>query len=296
MPNRPATDNFLPYDRSKDSFLPRPTMHIPRRDYTSRSYSRQRPISDFLSPEIYPKKRQLAPAAPLVSATSVLAFDPLFNPNRPSKIKTQLKLTLLQKKFIYSLAAIVIVLGGTASLIGLKTSRQPTEQVKAFQMTVPSIPPKTEQVSFGLPERLMIPRLNIDATIEQVGLTPNGELGTPKDPTNAGWYAQGLRPGENGPSVIDGHSGWQNDIPAVFDNLHKLQEGDKLYIQDDKGVIIAFVVRASRSYDPETDASDVFNSNDGKAHLNLITCEGAWDKTQKSYSERLVVFADRELP
>src|SRR3989344_2613905 len=33
---------------------------------------------------------------------------------------------------------------------------------------------------------------------------------------------------------------------------------------------------------------------DGAAHLNLITCEGAWDKVSRTYSQRLVVFTDRE--
>jgi hypothetical protein len=37
----------------------------------------------------------------------------------------------------------------------------------------------------------------------------------------------------------------------------------------------------------------VFASNDGGAHLNLITCAGEWNKGKKSYSERLVVFADK---
>lgn len=285
MPNRPTIDNFLPYGRSKASFLPRPVVYIPRRDYTSRSYSQQRLISDFLPP----------PAAPLVSATSVLTFDPQFNPNLPLKIKTQPKFTLLQKKFIYNLAVIVIVLGGIASFISLKTGRQPTEQVKALQTTVPFVPPKPEQVSFGLPVRLEIPKLNIDATLEHVGLTPKGELGTPKAPANAGWYAQGPRPGENGTSVIDGHSGWENDIPAIFDNLHKLQAGDSLYIEDENGVTITFVVREFRKYGATEEAQDVFSTDDEKAHLNLITCKGTWDKTQKSYSDRLVVFTDKKL-
>jgi hypothetical protein len=74
-----------------------------------------------------------------------------------------------------------------------------------------------------------------------------------------------------------------------------MQPGDKLYIKDEKGVVTTFVVRMSRSYDPAADASDVFGSSDGQAHLNLITCEGTWDKAQKSYSDRLVVFADEEM-
>ncbi|MDO8558807.1 MAG: class F sortase [bacterium] len=82
---------------------------------------------------------------------------------------------------------------------------------------------------------------------------------------------------------------------SVFDNLNKLRKGDVLYIEDDKGVIVSFVVRESRNYDPNADASDIFNLNDGKPHLNLITCEGVWDEASKSYSKRLVVFTDKEI-
>lgn len=52
--------------------------------------------------------------------------------------------------------------------------------------------------------------------------------------------------------------------------------------------------RESRTYDALADATRVFRSDDGKAHLNLITCQGAWDKQAKQYSKRLVVFTDRQ--
>ncbi len=97
-----------------------------------------------------------------------------------------------------------------------------------------------------------------------------------------------------GSAVMAGHYGWLNNSPAIFDNLSKLQTGDKVYIEDDKGLVISFVVREIRSYDPKADATDVFSSSDGKSHLNLITCEGIWNKASGSYSKRLVVFTDKE--
>ncbi|PIZ82226.1 MAG: class F sortase, partial [Parcubacteria group bacterium CG_4_10_14_0_2_um_filter_41_6] len=42
------------------------------------------------------------------------------------------------------------------------------------------------------------------------------------------------------------------------------------------------------------DVPEVFNSSDGKAHLNLITCTGVWNKEDNAFSERLVVFTDKE--
>jgi LPXTG-site transpeptidase (sortase) family protein len=154
---------------------------------------------------------------------------------------------------------------------------------------------KQEKVSSGLPVRLMIPKINVDAAIDYVGLTPEGELGVPAGPANAAWYDLGPRPGEKGNAVIDGHFGYKNHIPAVFDNLHALQKGDIIYVEDEKGKTITFVVRELRTYGQNEDDSGVFVSSDGKAHLNLITCQGVWSETQKSFSNRLVVFADEEI-
>jgi LPXTG-site transpeptidase (sortase) family protein len=157
-----------------------------------------------------------------------------------------------------------------------------------------SVSYQQENLDFGLPVQIRIPKIGVDTIVEQVGITSQGEIGVPEGPTGVVWFNLGPHPGENGSAVITGHYGWKDGIVAVFDNLYKLEEGDKIYIEDDKGKTITFVMRESRRYDPEADSSDVFISNDNKSHLNLITCEGVWNKDQKSYSKRLVVFADRE--
>lgn len=151
-----------------------------------------------------------------------------------------------------------------------------------------------EEARIGLPARLTIPRIGVDAALESVGLTPEGAMGVPADPANAAWFSAGPRPGEEGSAVIAGHYGWKDGLPAVFDDLSALREGDTLYIEDEGGVQTAFVVRELRSYGEDEDASEVFGSTDGKAHLNLVTCEGVWNSVSKSYAERLVVFADKE--
>lgn len=141
---------------------------------------------------------------------------------------------------------------------------------------------------------LQIPTIKVDTGIENAGLTTTGEMAVPKGPVDAAWFDQGPRPGEVGSAVIAGHSGWKDNIPAVFDNLYKLRKGDKVYVSDGKGVTTTFVVREIRTYDPKADATGVFSSHDGKVHLNLITCAGTWDTVLKSSSERLVVFTDKE--
>ena len=142
---------------------------------------------------------------------------------------------------------------------------------------------------------LEIPKININAVIENVGITSEKAMDIPKEHSDVGWFNLGPRPGENGSSVIAGHFGlWKDGTQAVFNNLYKLKKGDKVYIEDEKGVIITFVVRESRRYDPKADTSNIFSSKDEKAHLNLITCGGIFNKISKSYSNRLVVFTDKE--
>ena len=151
-----------------------------------------------------------------------------------------------------------------------------------------------EQTDSRLPVRLRIPVITTDASVEFVGLTPEGIMDAPEGPTNVGWYNLGVRPGEVGSAVIDGHSGWKDNLPAVFDDLHKLKQGDKVYIENGRGIVTTFIVREIRIYDPEADASEVFFSTDGESHLNLITCGGVWDEISKSSSERIVIFTDKE--
>lgn len=146
----------------------------------------------------------------------------------------------------------------------------------------------------GLPIRLKIPNINVDAPIEYVGLTPDGAMDMPKSYVDVGWFNLGRRPGENGSAVITGHFGTIDKRPQVFNNLHKLLKDDKIYIEDEKGRNIIFVVREIKRYGKDEDSSGIFSSSDGKAHLNIITCVGVWNKAEKTFSERLVVFTDKE--
>jgi LPXTG-site transpeptidase (sortase) family protein len=148
--------------------------------------------------------------------------------------------------------------------------------------------------SSELPIRIKIPSIAVDSAVEYVGLTAEGYMEVPKNRDNVAWFALGTIPGENGSAVIAGHYGFKDGKSSAFDNLHKLREGDKILITDTMGETISFVVRKYRRYGPDADASAVFNSDDSKSHLNLITCEGAWDDASESYPERLVVFTDKE--
>jgi LPXTG-site transpeptidase (sortase) family protein len=217
----------------------------------------------------------------------------------------------MQLKVLSKQTLLIIILTGFAFSLTLFSSfvmknfnmfvGMQAENSSALAVENTIVIPEQEQMNlfaikedYGLPVRLKIPSIDIDSVTEQVGLTSQGAMDVPKNQDNVAWFNAGPRPGENGSAVIAGHFGWKNGKSSAFDDLYKLRKGDKLYIKDEKGQVVVFVVRESRSYDANADASDVFSSSDGKAHLNLITCEGVWDKDRKSYSKRLVVFADEE--
>ena len=147
-----------------------------------------------------------------------------------------------------------------------------------------------EATSQNIPVRLIIPSINVDTTIEPVGLTPSGAMDTPNNATNVGWFNLGSRPGEIGSAVIDGHFDSENSANGVFLNLSELRKGDSIQVEDSAGTTKTFVVRESHEYDPGY-LEDVFTRSDG-SHLNLITCDGVWDKDKKSFDKRLIVFAD----
>lgn len=149
-------------------------------------------------------------------------------------------------------------------------------------------------VPMGVPARLRIPAIRVDAVVEAVGLAADGSVGIPALPLETVWYDQGPRPGEAGSAVISGHVNWWGGLDAVFAHLHTLVPGDKVLVRDENGTVASFVVRETRIYGATDSVVDIFQTNDGISRLNLITCTGTWDKRTQQYSDRLVVFTERE--
>jgi sortase (surface protein transpeptidase) len=154
----------------------------------------------------------------------------------------------------------------------------------------PSAPVVVPEVTYGLPVRLIIPRIGVDAAIERVGLTSDRAMASPSGPGTVGWYKFGARPGNKGSAVLDGHSGYADGRPAAFDDLPELKPGDKLYVTDARGERLAFVVRRKKLYARQADSAEVFGSS-SRRRLNLITCTGSFDESAGTHSKRLVVFA-----
>lgn len=187
------------------------------------------------------------------------------------------------------LAVLLVVAFATyAKRFGIQAT-QPTGT--ALQAKTPTTEVKNKNdTRYTIPTRLVIPKINVDTTILQMGLTASGDMEAPVDVDDSGWYKYGPRPGNVGSAVIAAHFGTKK--PGVFRQLDVLVKGDTISVTDDRRQTATFIVTGTRRYSNNDAPSEVFTSSSG-AHLNLITCNGSWDATKKTYSQRLVVFADK---
>jgi LPXTG-site transpeptidase (sortase) family protein len=142
--------------------------------------------------------------------------------------------------------------------------------------------------------RLEIPKIKIDTNLEQVGLTSQGAVGVPKSILKAAWFNGSPLPGQIGNSIIVGHFGYIRGVAAIFNNLVVLRPGDKIYVAINNGSPTTFIVKKMQSYSATAKIPEIFISSDGKAHLNLITCDGVWNKLTQNYSQRLIIYTSQE--
>lgn len=142
------------------------------------------------------------------------------------------------------------------------------------------------------PKYLIIPSIDVFAAIDPVSLTEKGAVGVPSEPATLGWFDKSPVPGEKGSAIIDGHRGWRNKTPAVFDHLHEIALGDIVIVIDSDGATIPFQVYDIKNYNPNESPEEVFLPNDD-IFLNLITCNGEWDSAAGTATKRLVVFTKK---
>ncbi len=140
------------------------------------------------------------------------------------------------------------------------------------------------------PVTIIIPKLNIQTAIEQVGLTPDNYMDVPKNANNAGWYMYGTKPSEAGNAVITGHYDTPTGAPALFYYLKRLEIGDEVTTVSENAIKSIFTVTGKETIPYDKFPKDyVFVTKVGK-NLNLITCDGVWNQQKRVYSDRIVVY------
>ncbi len=142
----------------------------------------------------------------------------------------------------------------------------------------------------GVPQRIMIPALDVDAPVIGVGLKPDRSMEIP-GAREAGWYEPGPLPGETtGSAVIAGHVD-HNKAPGVFLELRRLAIGDQIAIVDANGYRHGYLVSERFQVTKEQLPTGELFRRDGPPVLTLITCGGAFDNSKRSYDDNIVIRA-----
>ena len=151
--------------------------------------------------------------------------------------------------------------------------------------------PTMNPYSSFIPIKIKIPAIGVDTFVEGVGQTKTGAMDVPKDVWNVAWYNLGPHPGEHGSSVIAGHLD-STTGPAIFWHLNDLQDGAKIYVTDATKRQLEFAVVKKTIFDAydKTAIEKIFDFK-SEPMLNLITCNGTYDRKAQNYSNRLVVYA-----
>ena len=140
------------------------------------------------------------------------------------------------------------------------------------------------------PARVTIPAIGVDSALTAIGVDGSGALVPPADYSVAGWFAAGPAPGEVGPAVLAGHVDDRSG-QAVFFRLEDLAAGDQVVVTDSGARAHTFAVTRVAAY-PKTafPTAEVYGAT-ADPELRLITCGGTFDRTRRSYTDNVVVFA-----
>lgn len=150
-------------------------------------------------------------------------------------------------------------------------------------------------VAPDMPRYLSIAKLSINnARILPMGVNAKGELDTPVNIFDTGWYEASGKPGQGGTMIIDGHNGGPH-VHGVFKDLPNLQNGDIIKIERGDGIVYEYSVVENNTVPlSEADAYMAVAATSpepGRESVSIISCTGEWSQQQNTYLSRQFVRA-----
>ena len=153
-------------------------------------------------------------------------------------------------------------------------------------------PAVVDPASVPAPVSVSVPALGLDEELVDLGIAADGTAEVPTDFGRVGWFTGGGRPGARGPTVLMGHVD-STDGPAVFYELRELGAGDVVELTVADGSTARYAVTGTSQVPKgEFPTAAVFGATASDV-LRLITCTGELDRGARSYTDNLVVTADR---
>lgn len=211
-------------------------------------------------------------------------------------MKTEDKVKVMAVSFTMFAAVIVFVVTFVRAVIYVPAQEYFVPSTSASSSAVISETRREEMkdqsAAVIYPNRLEIPAISVNASVQEVGVTKEGNIGIPSNFTDVAWYKYGPMPGQYGNAVFDGHVDNGLSLPGVFSKLHTVKKGDNVYVVDRNGSRMRFIVDTVAIYNYQNIPSEaIFGTNDDAARIVLITCGGSWIKKDKTYDQRVIVTA-----
>ncbi|QDP94893.1 class F sortase [Microlunatus elymi] len=141
------------------------------------------------------------------------------------------------------------------------------------------------------PTKINIPAIGVHADFVPLGLTSKGELATPSDPDQVGWFTGGYPPGGPGVAVVAGHVTW-NGAEGAFFELADLKHGDRIKINRKDGSTAVFAVRRLATFPKNHFPTEQVYRHSDQPELVLITCGGNYSAAAHYYDANVIAWAD----
>ncbi len=166
-----------------------------------------------------------------------------------------------------------------------ETDNQPSEQVPAQANS-------SYRVASDLPRILTIPKIQVNARVQRLGVQADNDLAAPSNIFDVGWYEGSSKPGEKGVVVINGYVSGPTKH-GVFYSLANLHEQDEILLERGDGNTFRYRIVKQQTYEyDELDMPTVLSPiESGKAGLNLVTAGGRFDVRTNKFEKKMVIFA-----
>lgn len=227
----------------------------------------------------------------------------------PTQVSRGRRLPSAKVAVLYGMSGILFIGGMFTVVSSLMTDKQITAQVQNLSQPqsgdkkdVPAAIPATDKpttdslskytVAPDKPRFITIPSQDQKARILPMGTEPNGQLTSPNNIYDIGWYTGSSLPGQPGAMLVDGHkSSWKAN--GTFFGLKKLEPGDKVSVERGDGTLFTYRVVKSQIFDHDkVDMVSALKSVDPtRPGLNLITCEGGVIPGTSKFDKRIIVYA-----
>ena len=196
------------------------------------------------------------------------------------------------------LGVLLLLAGGVVAFWAIAGPSGPPADAQEIPVSIGTATPEVNgspvaaAMVASIPVRIVIPAIDVNAPVTQLGLNADGTVQVPPLDNHdlAGWYKGSATPGAQGAAVMLGHvDSWSGG--SVFFKIKNLKPGNKVDVIRANGSTAVFTVdglqKAAKVAFP---TSQVYGSP-GYPALRLITCGGPFDAATGSYLDNIIVYA-----